>query len=147
MSAEVRVNTGELSRQATEAMQLAFRSSMGELDAQFDDAIASSVWAWPRNTRRRRGGLVGSPRNIIDEGNLRQTSVWGLTTPLSARFRWSAPYSTAVHEGATLRNGTRLPARPWTGAVLGTRPVNGIAVYDVTQRVGSRLAAYLNRTA
>lgn len=33
---------------------------------------------------------------------------------IKATFFWSTPYVVYVHEGATLRNGTELPARPWT---------------------------------
>jgi hypothetical protein len=29
-------------------------------------------------------------------------------------FSWPAEYAGQVHEGATLTNGRRLPARPWT---------------------------------
>jgi hypothetical protein len=30
-----------------------------------------------------------------------------------ATSKWSAPYAAIVHEGATMRNGTEYPARPW----------------------------------
>ncbi|NEQ65118.1 MAG: hypothetical protein F6K21_06395 [Symploca sp. SIO2D2] len=32
----------------------------------------------------------------------------------TAQYSWSAPYAAQVHEGATLRSGRILPARPWT---------------------------------
>jgi hypothetical protein len=33
---------------------------------------------------------------------------------MTATYKWSTPYVVFVHEGVTLRNGTQLPARPWT---------------------------------
>lgn len=34
--------------------------------------------------------------------------------PSTAVFEWSAEYAAVVHNGATLRNGGKIPARPWT---------------------------------
>jgi hypothetical protein len=52
--------------------------------------------------------------------------------------RWSADYATAVHEGARLRNGTILPARPWTDAVRGTVQASGIKPYPLGDRLRTR---------
>ncbi|MGB3208701.1 MAG: hypothetical protein WBB28_27240 [Crinalium sp.] len=33
---------------------------------------------------------------------------------LNHQFSWNVPYAVQVHEGAVLKSGTELPARPWT---------------------------------
>lgn len=35
--------------------------------------IQEPIWAWPRTTRRQSGEVVGSPRNIVDLGDLLQS--------------------------------------------------------------------------
>jgi len=34
--------------------------------------------------------------------------------PSTAVYEWSVDYAAVVHNGATLRNGGKIPARPWT---------------------------------
>jgi hypothetical protein len=42
-------------------------------------------------------------------------------------------YAMAVHEGATFRNGTTMPGRPWT-----EEPVNDGVLEDAFQRLARR---------
>ena len=86
--------------------------------------------------------MTGLPSNTIDTGNLRQTGSWEMVGPYQAVFKWSAQYATAVHEGATIRPWgnrnaapVRLPARPWTRAVLGQENVSGVVVYNLGERL------------
>jgi hypothetical protein len=37
---------------------------------EFHVSMASEIWNWPRDTERKSGERVGSPRTIIDLGNL-----------------------------------------------------------------------------
>jgi hypothetical protein len=118
-------------RNARQASEQAARASFQILNARFQAALAAPVFEWtPGVTTVRSKGQVGSPRNVVDTGNLRNSNTGPVISGLRVQFRWRTPYAAAVHEGAALSNGTILPARPWTGAVLGTEPVNGIPVLD-----------------
>lgn len=39
----------------------------------FQDAIEAPIWFWPNNTQRSDGTIVGSPRDIVDTGALRDS--------------------------------------------------------------------------
>jgi hypothetical protein len=141
MSVKVTVNTGNLQQMAEQAAQRATEIVMGELFAAFQQSFTAQAWDWPRTTQRTVG-TVGSPRNLIDTGSLRQSGSFQKSGPYQATFKWSANYATAVHEGALIypwgnRNAQRvqLPARPWTRAVLGQETANGVVVYNVGQRL------------
>lgn len=72
---------------------------------------------WPEGfgtTYRENGEVVsGSSRNIFDTGELDNSqSIEHL--PRGSRHAWSAGRAAAVHEGVTLTNGTRIPARRFT---------------------------------
>ncbi|MFM2158628.1 MAG: Cyanophage, partial [Cyanobacteriota bacterium] len=125
---------------------------------------------WPRDlpTRKLNGATVGekarsyangdgvragSPRNLIDFGNLRQTGSWQMQGKYQAAFTWSASYATAVHEGAWIwawgrkppYKGARavyLPPRPWTRAVLGTENVAAIKPFPLQTRLKDVWTAY-----
>ncbi|MHC5825518.1 MAG: hypothetical protein ACYT04_59130 [Nostoc sp.] len=79
----------------------------------FQDAIASDIWEWPRETLRQNKDLVSSPRDIYDTGELHDSLVISRTGN-AAEYTWEADYAAIVHDGATTKNGTELPARPWT---------------------------------
>lgn len=133
MKVNVKV-TGTLEQRAERAAEQAARVVLAELFSRFQASLTAPVWQWPRPTVRSNGGIVGSPRNVIDTGNLRGSGYFQYTGKYHAIFSWSANYATAVHEGARLRSGALLPARPWTSAVLGTQPINGIKVYPLAER-------------
>ena len=126
-------NSSALTAQARRASEAAARATAAELNSRFQDAIGAKVWQWPRETIRSNNKPVGSPRTIVDSGELRNSNKMEING-LTVRFRWTAPYAAANHEGARLRNGGLLPARPWTSAVLGTTPTPGIPVYDWRKR-------------
>jgi hypothetical protein len=92
------------------------------LDTAFAEAIASKEYEWPGDTRRANGQTVGSPRDIIDTGEL-DSSQQLLRSRGEWLWLWTAPHALIVHEGATLRNGGEYPARRWTRvAVLAYKP-------------------------
>lgn len=43
------------------------------LSFEFTEAIEAPIWDWPRKTWRANGEVVGSPRNIVDTGALRDS--------------------------------------------------------------------------
>lgn len=152
MSINVRV-TSNLSGKARDAARRATQIVMGELYAAFQQSFTAKAWDWPRTTQRTAGAPVGSPRNIIDTGNLRQTGSYQMTGPYQATFKWSAEYATAVHEGAFIfpwgnRDAERvyLPPRPWTRAVLGQEEVAGIKVYKLGDRLKNVWLASFKRS-
>ncbi|HYX18334.1 MAG TPA: hypothetical protein VE944_29005 [Nostoc sp.] len=79
----------------------------------FQNAIASDIWEWPRETLRQNSDIVSSPRDIYDTGELYDSLVIARTAN-AAEYTWEADYAAIVHDGATTKNGTELPARPWT---------------------------------
>lgn len=123
--------TVDLQGKARKASEQAARSVFLQLNGRFQAALGAKVWSWPNVTIRSGGTTAGGTRNIVDSGLLRQSNSGPKITGLRAIYRWATPYATAVHEGAVLTNGTTLPARPWTSAVLGTEPQPGIEVFDV----------------
>ena len=90
------------------AVEDAFREANEALEPLFDLEFTKEKWSWP---------TAPSPRDIIAENILRASY-----KPTPGRLRydhsWPTRYALAVHEGAKLRNGTSLPARPWTQAPL-----------------------------
>lgn len=141
MSIRVTVSSGNIRARAEQAARRASQIVMGELFAALQQSFTAQSWEWPRETQRTKG-TAGSPRNLIDTGNLRQTGSYRMTGPYQATFKWSADYATAVHEGAWIypwgnRDADRvyLPPRPWTRAVLGQENVPGVVTYDVGERL------------
>lgn len=49
----------------------AFQAMAGELHGAILNAIEDRRWEWDRPTRRRNGQTVGTPRDIVDQGTLR----------------------------------------------------------------------------
>ena len=132
---------GELDQKLRQITRAAFI----ELFARYQASLKPPAWSWPRETRRRVG-VVGSPRNIVDTGSLRQSGTYSFIGPYTLEARWSAGYATAKHEGARLRNGTILPATPWTDAVSGAVQVSGIPAYPLGERLRQRISQAVARS-
>lgn len=123
----------------------------GILDGRFTNAMNSSVWVWPRQSKRGIGGSslsevakewkrkafnTGSPRDINDSGNL-IASMDYQKSGNQVSWIWSAAYAAAVHDGAWVypwqnekARKVLLPARPWTEAVLFGHPHYSGEVFD-----------------
>ena len=146
------------------AAEAAMKTTAAELDGRFDDAISSAVWPWPRSSKRGVGGSTvgerakqwankgfntGTPRSIVDSGELKQSKVFNVTG-LKAEWAWTANYAAAVHEGARItpwgdpKNGTvTLPARPWTDAVLNGGTPASLPVYPFTDELSKNIGKLL----
>jgi hypothetical protein len=159
MSIKVTIDSGDLYRRAESAAERAVEIVMGELYGAFQQSFTAKAWDWPQNlpTRKLSGATLaekarsyrdgegvsgGSPRNLIDFGNLRQTGSFQMQGKYQATYKWSASNATAVHEGAAIypwgnRQARRviLPARPWTRAVLGTENVAAIKPFPLQERL------------
>jgi hypothetical protein len=152
----------------------------GELTARFNDAISGEYWPWPDSTPRwgstgaktladaidnwhtwlegsgtgkRPQSVAGSPRSIVDSGQLKQSLNFELDRKgLEARWTWNEDYAAAVHEGAYIHpfqnpdKVVQIPARPWTLAVIegGTNAV-GLPVYPVAKRLAEEVTLALGR--
>jgi hypothetical protein len=98
------------------------------LDDAFSEKLASTEYDWPRTTVRRNGRTVTSPRDIIDTGELDSSQRLTRVSRTEWLWDWSADHALIVHEGATLRNGTDIPARRWTvRAVQAYKPLSKFA--------------------
>lgn len=146
------------------ATEQAFAQVAGELTGRLDAAVSGDHWPWPDATPRFGGSrdlqsaadnwntyltgngmgqrpksVAGSPRSIVDSGNLKQSRDFSLNrATLQAEWNWNADYAAAVHEGAYIhpfgnRNKiVQIPARPWTQAVIeGNTVATGIPVYPI----------------
>lgn len=100
-----------------------FHRANEALGVAFANEITAKKWEWPGETTRTKGEVVGSPRDIVDLGDLRRSYVGkreaGLPTPEHSHT-WSMDYAMAVHEGAKFQDGHTTPARPWTKKPLET---------------------------
>jgi len=128
------------------------QDTFAELINKYQASFNPPAWEWPRETKRYKGRkkdrsgkvrrtfvVVGSPRNLKDRGTLSQSFSYSSPNPFVLEATWSADYATAVHDGARLRNGTILPARPWTDAVRGTVQVSGIPVFPLGRKLQQRI--------
>ena len=105
------------------------------LDSAFAQKLASPEYQWPGTTKRQNGSTVGSPRDIIDTGELDSSQRLTRLSRLEWLWDWSADHALTAHEGATLRNGTDYPARRWTvRAVQAYKPLSKFA-QEVRKRV------------
>jgi len=55
---------------ASEDLDESFQELAQILFNEFHVSMESEIWDWPRQTKRRSGEIVDSPRNIVDLGDL-----------------------------------------------------------------------------
>lgn len=96
------------------------------LGREFQQRITAYIWAWPKETVRKKGKkAIGSPRDIVDQGGLRDSyTMDGRRGSTHYRHVWAMDYAAAVHNGAVINNGFgrgirfTLTARPWTRVTM-----------------------------
>jgi hypothetical protein len=94
------------------AAKSAWRDTSQIMGIEFTKAITDPIYNWPRGE---------SPRDIVDKGGLRQSQRMAYSGDFTTIYRWPLEYALPVHNGAKLRNGTFLPARPWTSTAIQRR--------------------------
>jgi hypothetical protein len=109
MMANVKIDLSKINS----AINRAFDVAVEAQEDAFQDAIASDIWEWERATKRRSGETVSSPRDSVDTGELYDSLVISRNAN-AVEYRWEADHASIVHDGATTKNGTDLPPRPWT---------------------------------
>lgn len=124
MSVKIRQNL-RFNKRLAKGFQVAVQSYAYAVQARKE--ITSIKWEHPRDTVRSNGQKVGSPRDIVDSGKLRDSQQppkfsQGGTT---ASIEWTAEYALYVHEGVTYQNGTSTPPKRWTESALAMVNDNG----------------------
>jgi hypothetical protein len=110
------------------AVDAAVDSVASVVDREMKSAIRAKVWNWPRPTRRKSGRIVGSPRDIVDQGALLNSQRMIRQGKRVLVYEWTAKHSLIVHFGLTTRKGTVVPGRPWTRLGLAKSNVQGVFV-------------------
>jgi len=124
---------------ANAAMQRGLLGASEEVESKLPSvlnrAMESPIWDWTGITRRKNGSTVGSPRDIVDTGRLRDSlniKVKYLKTKTDFIITYTAPYATLIHEGGVVAgkgSDSIFPARPWIRAVL-EPGFSGFEAYD-----------------
>jgi hypothetical protein len=95
-----------------------FTKAMDWAEDDFRREIEAEKWDWPRETKRRSGPTVGSPRDIVDLGGLRNSQKRENISEDRTAFVWTGgegkAYALEVHDGYSSKAGNRMPARPFT---------------------------------
>lgn len=100
------------------------------LDTQLKEEIKTVQFSWPRQTRRRNGSTVGSPRDIVDTGNFLRSQRRDYPDATTLRFTWDAKsdkgfmYAGIILTGYTTSKGTPVPGRNWIKPALDKFPLN-----------------------
>jgi hypothetical protein len=104
----VNIEVGRLDRR----VKTAWRDTTQIMGSEFTKAITDPIYNWPRGE---------NPRDIVDTGRLRSSQRVDRISDFTTNYSWPVEYALAVHNGARLRNGTFLPARPWTRIAFSRR--------------------------
>ena len=90
----------------------AFAGAVKEFAVECQRTFDDDAWSWPATTRRRNGQTVGSPRNLVDLGELKRSQQPPVVTGRQARLAWAADHAAATFLGAVFRKRQySLPAR------------------------------------
>lgn len=91
---------------------------------QFQTEIKTAQFSWPRQTKRRNGATVSSPRDIVDDGGFLGSQLRAdRPSPTQLRFTWNAPYANLILTGYTTKKGTVVPGRNWIKPALDAVPL------------------------
>lgn len=95
-----------------------FRQAMDWVEEDFRREIEEVKWGWPQETTRRNKTTVGSPRDIVDLGGLRDSQRRENMSEDRTAFVWTGgegkAYALEVHDGYTSKGGGNVPARAFT---------------------------------
>jgi hypothetical protein len=99
-----------------EKLTQAFQETVEVYAEQCKAEIQDPKWEWPRQTKRSNGEVVGSPRDILDTGELLESQQDPIFSEdgNAATIVWTADHAGVVHEGEAGTDRTIKPARPWT---------------------------------
>ena len=101
----MKIDASKLNR----AIKKGFEQTVKNFANQCTEEIESEKWQWDGITHRSNGQVVGSPRDIVDTGELRDSQAI-LIEGNKASVDYSAEHAVKVHEGSPADN---YPARPF----------------------------------
>jgi hypothetical protein len=100
------------------------------LDQQLKTEIQSPQFSWPRQTKRRNGATVSSPRDIVDLGGFLRSQRRNFDGRTTITFTWDAKskggfaYAPLILTGYTTSKGTLVPGRNWIKPALENAPLD-----------------------
>lgn len=124
MSFKLKLNAAAL-KKLDSAISKAFEETVEAYGDECRTAIESPIWKWDGYTLRKNGDFVGSPRDIVDTGELRDSQQEPEFEGDTATIEWTAEHAGNVHEGID-SNGNPMPARPWTEEAARNTDFEGI---------------------
>jgi hypothetical protein len=102
----MQIDTGRLNA----AIQQALTKTIDAVAQTADQSMTDERWQWDGYTVRRNGQVVGSPRDIVDTGELYRSRTMPIVSGDVASFEYLSDYADEVHRD-----------RPWlTTALLET---------------------------
>ena len=108
------VQPQDLERRLKSGIRKAFDEVVPDLDREFTVKIQAPEYFWPRQTKRKNGSTAYQVRNIVDLGDLMRSQQNQKINNYTWEWRWTVDYSAVVHNGATMKSGSKYPPRPWT---------------------------------
>ena len=102
-----------------ELIEEAFQELVHDFDEQLRSEITSEKWDWDRITHRRVGAgktgkIAGSPRDIVDTGELRDSQGIVEISATEVTYNWDSDHAMIAHQGARLSNGGYIRPRKFT---------------------------------
>ena len=79
-----------------DAINAAFSATVSDVANASKNAIESERWAWANTTVRSDGSVVGSPRDIVDTGELRDSQEVSIEDN-EATIAYTADHAQIVH--------------------------------------------------
>ena len=99
-----------------------FDEMVGEFTQEINFQIKDDKWTWPRETVRQNGSIVGSPRDIVDTGELKNSQFIENVSDVYKVIGYTADHAALVHEGYQIERNdgtvTDVPARPFIDTAI-----------------------------
>lgn len=99
-----------------------FDEMVSEFAQEINFQIEDTKWNWPRETVRKNGTVVSSPRDIVDTGELKNSQFIENVSDVYKVIGYTADHAALVHEGYQIErnNGTvtDVPARPFIDTAI-----------------------------
>jgi hypothetical protein len=95
------------------AIGAALAATVRELEKAMRDSIESAIYFWPNETQRQNGQTVSSPRDIVDEGSLRDSQIARRIVLRRWEIAWEVAYAVIVLLGFQGVAGNSQPGRDW----------------------------------
>jgi hypothetical protein len=94
-----------------------FKEEVLNLKKEFQKTIKTSTFMWDKETKRKDGTVVYSPRNIYDLGGFYNSLEIVWINPTSAVFVWNVPYAKTIMFGTNKTRG-----RDWISFTMIQKP-------------------------